>query len=1454
MKYLSKLLSILLIGSMLCTVGCNKYDDDINSLNNRIDEIEGSMNNQISPLKTDLEAVKTQLEELISDTESLTAAHEADLATLTEANKKLSDRIKTLEDANYAKQIADAIADFNEAVVALQTQDNAFKSQLSAIEGNIAKNAEDITKVNEALAEYQVVVNAKIIELEDRIAAAEATLKNIEESVIPTMETQINKNTNDIQSILGILQILSIADQTVFDLISTLEGSVDERILAVNETITAQFNKCWSEVVRVETELNAKLDAEMLEIEALRKALNLVDGDLAYLEATVDKNYEELTNKVDAVKNHLEEYKQAVTKEIEAAVNAATDKLLETITIDITALQDKLSDLNQQYHELLADFDSFKDETNKRLTSIEEDIDAINNKLAAMVQNVTFVPEYTDGLATAVRLVGPKGSTLTATTLTAVFEVTPASAASVIAKNGCVAVEPLKTRAEILRGERLAVEVIDAAAGRVKVTAFVHDMPKDYNTYAFTLNVEVEGETVASSDYVYIHQNDEAEYEYTLVTEEDNKTLDQHSNWNAERGALVYEQKWTKASEPAIDILEGYVYKLTNGKDFYTLDEVEKKFGMAEDALSVTNSYEMSPDHAKFVKATGDATIDMHYDNEYQMYDYINAEAEVVFSTENNVFLNDSFNVYFKVTGVDVVGDAFIIEEEGDLYWLSQNQDYVFGQKKTKRVIFADNVELDMAGYCDKQYDNAPYKAIANELNTVVSIEGNNAVIKNLTVSGKEDVGVFGYVKGDISDLTVLNSDFNGNHYVGAIAARIAGSIKNCHVDGTSVVATPNLVGVNEYDNGDKVGGIVGYSEPDAANTPSGVIENCSVKNSDVTAFRDLGGIVGAMYYGDNLKNNIVENVNVLAVQRESLAPGYYKTANIGRVLGRDLMAAWNESNLASNSVVNADLRIRYAIGAEVDVNSFDTKDHTLEISTANGLAWFSNHVTDTNYYTYENVKFVEDIDFGAKLYFADDDVEFKAISNWVSNTKYRLFNFDGNNKTIYNFVYDDNKKDIALFGSFVGDIKNVKMENVALRGKGRVAPIASQLWGNIDNCHVKNLVISVHQNDEDGDKLGGIVAQMQDAGTITNCSVVDADIEGYRDLGGLAGHANLKSYDNSNKFSNVVVWVNQTHVGYESGHYPFKNEGEVVGRKTGVQTPADVEGVEIYNILYADLYRRYVVTPNNQLRLGYAKCNDKENAAALWKFAEEYKQYNDVFQVTDMQLEGMWTAIGDSFNNAFEGTYNGNGKSIKGLKIVDASTTPSGFFGFAIGSISNVNIVAPKIYGSHYAGAVAAVMYGSVMNCKVTDGEILLVPNYENNRYDNGDKAGALVGYLAANGIGNDKILNNTVENVTVKAYRDVAALVGCANNIDAMSGNVVKNCSVVVDQLTFKYPENDPKNPNIGILIGDLRADSEDSEAYSIANISNNTISGTTLAQLVEKNGQLVTETITPVEIGSK
>lgn len=1216
MKYLSKLLGMFLVGSMLMTAGCADYDEDIRDLNTKIEDVQTSFDERLSEMESDLEATQGELDELIANIE----ASKSDLEALKNAYEAFK---KSIEEANYDQQIVDALKEFEDKVKELETLDQGFRGQLSDIITNIATNKEDISEIN---------------------------------------------------------GVLTLVDQQI--------------------------------------------------------------------------------------------------KDLEARITEAEN----------------------------------------RLKKIEDELALLGEQLASLIQNITFVPEYTDGLATAARVIGPKGSTLSATTLTAVFEVTPSSAAHVLAQHGRVTVEPLKTRAAVLQGERLVVEEIEGQPGRVKVTAFVHNMPADFNSYAFTLNVAVEENVIASSDYVYIHENDEPEYQYALVTEEGNEPIENHANWDAERKALVFENKWTNADEQPVLALDGYAYKLTNGKDYYSLTDIEKRFGMAENALAVTLNAEISDEDAEFVSATSEAAIDMLYDNEYQMYHYINREAEIALVSKNDAFLEHTVKAYYKVGGVDVVDGTFTIEEEGDLYWLSQNQNYVFGEKKASKVVFANGVELDMAGYCDAQYDNAPYKSISPS--NVVTINGNGATVKNLVVNAAQDAGLFGYIKGSVSDLSVVGAKITGNHWAGGIAGRICGPIKNCHVDSTFIEVSPRKVN-GAWDDGDKAGGIVGYSEPNAANTPAEPIENCSVKNTVITAFRDLAGIVGAMYYGDNLKNNVVNNVELTAVQRESLYKGYNKDANIGRILGRDLMSVWEESKYASNSVDMAYLRIRYAEGAEVNVNSFDPAEHTLEISSANGLAWFSNYVKDSNYFTYQNVAIVNDIDFNNKLYFEEDDVKFTAIGNKVKAGVWRTLNFDGMNNTIYNFEWKEDVKDIALFGEYKGNIKNIKMVNVNLQGVGRVAPIAAQCWGNIDNCHVTNAKLvatpcfNVAQNAyDDGDKVGGIVAQMQKNGnnapngTITNCSVTNVDIEGYRDLGGLAGHAELASYDNSNKFANVVVWVNQTCDSYVKKCTPFENEGEVVGRADGslsATTPADVEGVEIYNIRYSDLGRRYVEDPSEKLYLGYAKYSDIENAKALRKFAEEYMNYKHVIQVTDMQLLDTWNAIGTDAV-PFVGTYDGNGKAINGMRISSYNTTPSGFFGVANGHLTGINIVRPDIYGCHYAGAIAAKLYGTVSNCNVSGGLVVLMPNVDGDNFDNGDKAGALVGYLAASGNGSDKIINNTVDGVTVRAYRDVAALVGCANEIYDMSGNIINNCTITADQVVGAYLDADKYAPNIGILIGRL------------------------------------------------
>jgi hypothetical protein len=171
---------------------------------------------------------------------------------------------------------------------------------------------------------------------------------------------------------------------------------------------------------------------------------------------------------------------------------------------------------------------------------------------------------------------------------------------------------------------------------------------------------------VSSSDYVHIYQNEKPEYHYVLVSEEGNEPIEKHANWDATRNALSFDKKWTKASEEAVNALEGYVFKLTNNKEYYALEEIEAKFGMTTGALAVSLEPNVVSGE-EFITVDNSANIDMISADECEMYPYIDQEAVIEFKATNNSFLDIEFDAYFNISGVKPVDNIFTIEEEGDL-------------------------------------------------------------------------------------------------------------------------------------------------------------------------------------------------------------------------------------------------------------------------------------------------------------------------------------------------------------------------------------------------------------------------------------------------------------------------------------------------------------------------------------------------------------------------------------------------------------------------------------------------------------------------------------------------------------------------------------------------------------------------------------------------------------------
>lgn len=189
------------------------------------------------------------------------------------------------------------------------------------------------------------------------------------------------------------------------------------------------------------------------------------------------------------------------------------------------------------------------------------------------------------------------------------------------------------------------------------------------------------------------------------------------------------------------------------------------------------------------------------------------------------------------------------------------------------------------------------------------------ATIRNFTVDGaiitgteKVSVIVGNTASMQISNITVKNAQINANHWAGAIAGFSYSNITNCSVDGLEIICVPNASG-SSYDNGDKVGGIVGYN---VANS----VTDCTVKNAVLKGYRDIGGIVGALQCADGQVASATGNsVSNITVKVDQVTNHYGPAAmNVGAIVGR----AMNEGSIVTNIENNQEEDVKY----EYTVNS----------------------------------------------------------------------------------------------------------------------------------------------------------------------------------------------------------------------------------------------------------------------------------------------------------------------------------------------------------------------------------------------------------------------------------------------------------------------------------------------------------------------------------------------------
>lgn len=189
---------------------------------------------------------------------------------------------------------------------------------------------------------------------------------------------------------------------------------------------------------------------------------------------------------------------------------------------------------------------------------------------------------------------------------------------------------------------------------------------------------------------------------------------------------------------------------------------------------------------------------------------------------------------------------------------------------------------------------------------------------------------------------------------------------------------------------------------------------------------------------------------------------------------------------------------------------------------------------------------------------------------------------------------------------------------------------------------------------------------------------------------------------------------------------------------------------------------------------------------------------------------------------NTFKGIFDGGNNTISNLKV--EGDTFGALFANVLGTIKNVKVSGVNVKGTHYVGGIVGYIYGNIENCHVEGGSI--TANVDSNK-DNGDKAGGIVGYV---GEGSYTIKDCSVKNLTIKAYRDVAGIAGCAQTGVQVQNNIVDNVTVIADQLV-EYKESG-KEANAGEVVGRNIAN---------ADLSTNTVNNVTVRVIANNNGQV-------------
>lgn len=459
---LRNFLALVLSGIMLAGVGCKNYDDDIDKINNRLDELYVT----VADLDEQIESVRNAIPSL------------------------------------------DAL---NEEVAALRSELDGVKTDVASIDQKLEAIGDVQAKLNELSQELKDYVNGAIQSSEETlrnelatkgaVSELEALIEGIQEDYKAELE-EINNKLTALEGTVGELPAVDFSGdiQELKDRLTALEGSAaDADALAA---LVERIEALEGIEVLTKTDVNTLIDTQIKELLESKPWLGeSLDNAIAnYLETNEYITKEAL--------NGYATYDETLAKLI-AEMKTGQGKYVEELIAFIQANQTQI-DANEL--QILVDGNQKKmselmNEFSERLYALENRIQSLVYVPSSLTETSNLIP-----VTPAPYIIFDDDSReyLGNQTLEMTFRVSPASLADKIVKEGTVSIITRKVSMSSTNGPAFTVESVTASEQNegeftVKATTAYKFGSDNDETLAIALNVKIAGVTTGSEDEQTTH-------------------------------------------------------------------------------------------------------------------------------------------------------------------------------------------------------------------------------------------------------------------------------------------------------------------------------------------------------------------------------------------------------------------------------------------------------------------------------------------------------------------------------------------------------------------------------------------------------------------------------------------------------------------------------------------------------------------------------------------------------------------------------------------------------------------------------------------------------------------------------------------------------------------------------------------------------------------------------------